>query len=494
MKHPFSVCVCLALAATTGLAQSVIQFECAVVGPLPAVGTPGNCEGVTGTAASVSNVPDCAMPSSLAKFAVLRANGNAGALGAGATLPRPIGGALTEVRMPLEFGTVGVAIDYSWVNSEGPSQPAFNDGYDISVCAADGSRLALIAAGDTFSHPAFGCTGLLTASVSFAATPAGAYLSAVSQNVADTAADSVLRIDNVRRRAGAGFECQAAGSAFGAVADCERVTGLTGFGGTVTVSNLAQCGFPSQGAQYARLVAGGFIMSFLTGGTITRPLPSNLSEIRIPVPTGATSVAFDYAFFNSESTNEPTYIDGFDVSLVDGAGNRLQLLVKGDAGATNSGCNGVQRFVASIPAAAPGTFVSFVVFNEQDTAAGSELLVDDVCFIGRPRLVYSSPLGAGSLAARIDCGTPNSVFYTPITLAPGAFPYGFFYGVDISLLDVVFQISLGAPFIGVLDASGSFDLPPYIGLPSGLTLYANVLDGLTTLAPGVGVPVSYTIP
>lgn len=497
MKRARSAYVFAALAAVAG-AQRIADFECQVPGAVPSLAGPADCEGLVSNGspagqAAIVGAPSCGMPANGARYATITANQNTGAsMPPGGILGRPFAAALSELRVPLGGGVVAVALNYSFVNSEFTAS-GFNDGFDVSVVDAAGNRLALVARGDTFSF-ASGCSGLRFIRATIPPTPAGAYLSLVAFNDEDTVSDSVLLVDDVRIERNVGFECQTAGSSFGAAPDCEGVVGQTGLTGPVSVSNVPQCGFPTQGAQYARLFADGFLPAFNTGDTLARPIPTDFSEIRVAVPTGATSVAFDYAFFNAEGTNSPTYVDGFDVSLVDGAGNALQLLVKGDAGATNFQCNGVQRFVGSIPAAAPGTFVSFVVFNEEDDLGDSRLLVDDVCFAGRPRLTYFSPFGPGSLAARVDCATPGQLFYTPITLTPGNFPIGAFYGVDISVFDIFLQVSAGFPFVGALDASGSFDLPAFVGLPSGLTLYANVVVNITSATPDVGFPVSYTIP
>ncbi|HYC77070.1 MAG TPA: hypothetical protein VEI02_05520, partial [Planctomycetota bacterium] len=109
-------------------------------------------------------------------------------------------------------------------------------------------------------------------------------------------------------------------------------------------------------------------------------------------------------------------------------------------------------------------------------------------------LVMSSPLGAGSLQVNINNGTPNAPYFMAVALAAGAFPNGWFFGVDIPLNDLVNEYIAGPPFIGLLDASGNFQFGPFPGLPSGLTLYAVAVDQLFTPISRATNPVAYTIP
>lgn len=485
-------CALFAVVAACATAQTNVQFECSAIGPFPPFGSPPDCEGVTGYGAEVSADAACGMPTVGAKHAYLPATGYVSYLPQGGAILRPLATPLTEIRIPLEPDTVGVLIDYSWFNAEGLNAP-YNDGYDLSICDASGQATRVVARGDTFSHPS-GCTGALTASVTFLPTAPGAYLSVVSFNEGDGQVSSVLRVDDVRIRRGTGFECQAPGAPLGLAPDCEGSTGRAGTGAVATVATTPACGMPTQGAQYARLTAGGAVPVFVGGDTVVRPVPATFTEIRVPLPPDATSVAFDYAFVNQEVYGPQSATDGFDVSTVDPSGNRVALLVNGDTAGTPVGCAGYQRFTAAIPYSPAAAYLSFVVFNGVDQLADSELLIDDVCFLGRPRLTFSAPLGAGSLALRIDCGGPGASFYMPVALAAVDFPHGPVFGVDLTLLDVVLQISAGAPFVGLLDASGSYEFGPVVGLPGGLEVFANVLTGIETFEPTVGVPVSFAVP
>ena len=81
-----------------------------------------------------------------------------------------------------------------------------------------------------------------------------------------------------------------------------------------------------------------------------------------------------------------------------------------------------------------------------------------------------------------------------ITLAPGAFPNGWLFGVDISIPELLTELNAGLPFIGTLDGSGSFLLPPVVlGLPFPITAYyvGIELNGATVVS--TDVPKSVTI-
>jgi hypothetical protein len=106
-------------------------------------------------------------------------------------------------------------------------------------------------------------------------------------------------------------------------------------------------------------------------------------------------------------------------------------------------------------------------------------------------LRIDSPSGPGSVRIANAAGVPGAFYFTALTVVPGAFPNGWFFGVELSPIELFLQLSSPAPFTGVLDATGgsTFSLT---GVPS-LTLY-----GVTaTFGPGfleASPAVSYTIP
>jgi hypothetical protein len=102
-------------------------------------------------------------------------------------------------------------------------------------------------------------------------------------------------------------------------------------------------------------------------------------------------------------------------------------------------------------------------------------------------LSASSPLGPGSLKLAIAYGPPAGSYFFALTLAPGVFPNGWLFGLDISYVDLAAQLSAGFPFSGSLDAFGGFTLGPIPGVPP-LTIHAVAFG----FPPGAPVPLTHT--
>jgi len=113
------------------------------------------------------------------------------------------------------------------------------------------------------------------------------------------------------------------------------------------------------------------------------------------------------------------------------------------------------------------------------------------CFV----LDISQPGGPGAPLFLSDTGgIPGNTFVNVITLAAGAFPNGWLYGIDISMPELLNSLNAGLPFIGTLDGSGSFLLPPVVlGLPFPITAYyvGIQLNGASVV--NTDVPKSVTI-
>jgi hypothetical protein len=113
-------------------------------------------------------------------------------------------------------------------------------------------------------------------------------------------------------------------------------------------------------------------------------------------------------------------------------------------------------------------------------------------------LSFSSPFGSGSLQMdNTPCAAVAGADYiNAITLVPGTFPTGWFFGLDIPFGQLLSEFQSGYPFTGTLDGAGasSFSLPG--GVPSGLQIWAVSAQ----FAPGFGnflyarPPVTYTVP
>jgi hypothetical protein len=104
-------------------------------------------------------------------------------------------------------------------------------------------------------------------------------------------------------------------------------------------------------------------------------------------------------------------------------------------------------------------------------------------------LIYSYPFGPGSLQLDICNGPLFGNYFLAVTFNQGAFPSGWFYGLDLFPAELANLINLGAPFLGQLDPScGAFALGPFSNLPSGLQIYSVVLAA----NPAILVPVTWS--
>lgn len=110
-------------------------------------------------------------------------------------------------------------------------------------------------------------------------------------------------------------------------------------------------------------------------------------------------------------------------------------------------------------------------------------------------LTPSSPLGSGSLALDFSAGPPNGSYFLAVTLAPGLFPNGWLYGLDIPYAELVSEFMTGPPFTGALDSAGHASIGPIQGVPP-VTLYAVGLGFLPSAPVPVlrTLPVSYSVP
>ena len=92
-------------------------------------------------------------------------------------------------------------------------------------------------------------------------------------------------------------------------------------------------------------------------------------------------------------------------------------------------------------------------------------------------LSLSQPFPGTLQVENIGC-TPLNPYVTAYTFAPGAFPMGWFFGIDIGWSNLIMQATdpLGPPTNGFFDANGGslWILPG--GVPPGLTLYSVTVD------------------
>lgn len=84
---------------------------------------------------------------------------------------------------------------------------------------------------------------------------------------------------------------------------------------------------------------------------------------------------------------------------------------------------------------------------------------------------YSGP---GTIGYYVT-GPPSGSFFTAVAMIPGAFPFGWFYGIDLPLADLVTEFNFGPPFVGSFSPCGLATMGPFGALPPGLTIYAVAL-------------------
>jgi hypothetical protein len=107
-------------------------------------------------------------------------------------------------------------------------------------------------------------------------------------------------------------------------------------------------------------------------------------------------------------------------------------------------------------------------------------------------LTLASPGGPTSIQADIWSGPPNSVYLLAVTVNPPGWPWGplaqFYGGFNITWAELNLEIAAGPPFLGSLDACGNFEIGPFWGAPSGVTIWAIAFG----FANGYWSPTSFT--
>jgi hypothetical protein len=242
------------------------------------------------------------------------------------------------------------------------------------------------------------------------------------------------------------------------------------------------------GTKCARIWAHGPFFSPI-GGPSPEPGPGQTVLFFIPIPAGTTTVSFCWDFYNQEGGPQPSFNDGVSIDLVGSAcGPSIGNLVYADtatplSGGTDSSACGIGSpdvlgpgFQSFGPAPCGGAaFIRVSCWNGGDTNFTSSAKIDNICFNScQPPCVlqFSAPSGPGSISVvNTPCASAAGRNYlTVATIGTGAYPNGWFFGVDIGLSTILDQLSSGPPFSGVLTSVGSssFSLPA--GIPSGLTV------------------------
>jgi hypothetical protein len=292
------------------------------------------------------------------------------------------------------------------------------------------------------------------------------------------------------------FDVQTAGCApafptpLGAAGDPEGVS-WNGAGGAARPALVSTSVFhtqPVSGLQGMYMLANGPVTSPPAGGPFPRPADLDANEIRIPVPAGALGVSFYWEFLNGENTVSTSFNDGLSIAIVDAGGNLVQNLVYADTNpaialfplnicATGDTREvlplGPQSFSSVIQQTTDPIFLSVVCWNAGDNTVPSSCEIDAVQFWGdaKFKLEIAAPIGAGSISLVNKNGNTGDTYWTAITGFPGAYPYGWFFGIDINPAQLIQQISAGPPFSGTLVAPGTSSFAIFAGVPPGLLVF-----------------------
>jgi hypothetical protein len=233
-------------------------------------------------------------------------------------------------------------------------------------------------------------------------------------------------------------------------------TGLTG------ISNNAACGMPTEGSQYARIECFG-PFSVPPGGPVTYPLPNNVTELRIPIPPGSTTVSFCWDFYNAEQFASTSFNDGLSISVLTAVGALVQNLVYADVNTLPGSCadgfgffayevgqTGPQGFSSALPALTGGEYLSVACWNGGDNAVPGHAKIDDVKFTGAaPSCPFPPPPPSND-----DCSTAialtigNNGPFSNVSSTTGPVTASCAFGADLA--DVWFSF--------VPPCSGTYDI------------------------------------
>ncbi len=92
------------------------------------------------------------------------------------------------------------------------------------------------------------------------------------------------------------------------------------------------------------------------------------------------------------------------------------------------------------------------------------------------RLTLAETPGGASLFIDSTGGTPGHRFLNAMTQVRGAYPFGWFHGIDIPLAALLAEIDFGAWFHGPFDGTGNAHFEVAGPLPGGITAYCVVVE------------------
>jgi hypothetical protein len=170
-------------------------------------------------------------------------------------------------------------------------------------------------------------------------------------------------------------------------------------------------------------------------------------------------------------------------------------------GGTQLGCSSHQGFVGcgtgsliTFPVTAGATYYVRVASADLQNSGTFTIDVAPAAQVG---LVFTSPLGPGSLKIDLFSRQSSGSYFMAVTFNAGSYPSGWFYGIDIPWPELIGEINGGYPFYGTLGSCGETTIGPFAGLGAvaGLPFYAVAFATQAGGAvPDVSAPVTASIP
>jgi hypothetical protein len=426
--------------------------------PLPG---PFNCEGVlcnnlgSGGSTGISNTPQCGMPTEGGQYARLEANGPF-SVPPGGPPGYPLPPSVTELRVPIPPIAVQVSFCWDFFNAEGFQSPR-NDGMAVAVVNPLGGLVQLLLYADMGTQLAscadftsfFGVDVAPTGPQSFSGflplLTGGEYLSISCWNGSDNFTPSHLKIDDIQFFLPSGCPMPPATPPNDECVNALPVgLGLNGpFNNNNATTSVVSpgCGFQGDYADvwfaFTPACAANYQVDTCGAGFNT------ILSVFDGCPA-VNEVACNDDDFNGICGN---FTDSH-LSFFGNIGTTYYIRVAGNA------------FFGGVTGTFNLTIAPEMTFN------------------------FTSP-AVGQVGFDILNGPPGGLYFAAITANAGNFPFGVFFGIDISLQEILNEFFTGFPFVGPLSACGDFSFGPVGGLPSGLQLYGTALG---FPGPTLGVP------
>ena len=154
-----------------------------------------------------------------------------------------------------------------------------------------------------------------------------------------------------------------------------------------------------------------------------------------------------------------------------GCGNLIAVACNDDDpnGCTTGGYFGLESRVSWTATAGTPYYISVSGY------AGGTGNFNLIAFSGGGIALTFTTGGPGSIGYSVVGGPPGGLIFTAVTLLAGAYPSGWFFGIDITFGELQLEINQGFPFITLATSCGSSTVGPFPGVPSGLSVYGVAL-------------------